>query len=301
MDSITPIKSSVAPGVKSSSMPGVKSSSMPSGMPGDMTGGLCTCAVIIIFLFILFKIIRQKKPDRRVEILLKPARDARLEGMQQGDHGSFVERDYAAMRGTDFYDFPNRLTTPMNDLSNYLREENAPQKNTRDSFLPSRATEYTTSFAGASIDTLSLRDRAVEKFAANIAIDPNVPSERIKYATPPNPVVANSAANSDEARADMGDGDEVAQLLESGQTFTFNIPYTDKEYKFGPIPKGLYGDVPIYVYNDFDDWRAKQFKQPVHQGIYLMNSKEYWKSSNMPWEAESWTLTDPAYKYPFYP
>lgn len=63
---------------------------------------------------------------------------------------------------------------------------------------------------------------------------------------------------------------------------------TDTNYKYGPLTKGLYGgDVPAYLFTDFDDRRSALWRVGEH-GIYWPNSKEYWKDNNMPKQAAQW-------------
>lgn len=80
-----------------------------------------------------------------------------------------------------------------------------------------------------------------------------------------------------------------------------NIPFTDDNYKYKPLAKGLYGGVPVMFYNDFDDYRAKDFRV-VDGGLYIPNSREYWKWDDIPVEAAAWSRDTPnLYKPEFFP
>ena len=68
------------------------------------------------------------------------------------------------------------------------------------------------------------------------------------------------------------------------------LPYqlTDTNYKYGPLAKGLYGgDIPSYLYTDFDDRRTPLWRIGEH-GTYWPNSKTYWQNSETPKEAAQW-------------
>jgi len=93
----------------------------------------------------------------------------------------------------------------------------------------------------------------------------------------------------------------------------FNYSLTDKDYCYGPLSKGYYGGgsltndfvgndvVPTYSYNDFDDLRSPSWRVPA-QGLYVINSKEYWKETNRPIEANAWEhYENNIYNYPYYP
>jgi hypothetical protein len=56
-----------------------------------------------------------------------------------------------------------------------------------------------------------------------------------------------------------------------------NVPYelTDKNYT-GNIMHGVYGDVPVYIYDDVDDAHSSEWRT-AYGGIHLRNSKTYWK------------------------
>ena len=71
------------------------------------------------------------------------------------------------------------------------------------------------------------------------------------------------------------------------------MPFTDQKYD-NNITKGTYEGVPVYMYNDYDDAHNRQWMGDTpHSGIYVRDSKDDWKSSNLPYEAESWTLDNP--------
>jgi hypothetical protein len=93
----------------------------------------------------------------------------------------------------------------------------------------------------------------------------------------------------------------------------FNYSLTDKDYCYGPLSKGYYGGgsltndfvgndvVPTYSYNDFDDLHSPSWRVPA-QGLYVINSKEYWKETNRPIEANAWEhYENNIYNYPYYP
>ena len=65
------------------------------------------------------------------------------------------------------------------------------------------------------------------------------------------------------------------------------ITHTDTEYKFGPLNKGSYGDVPVYFYESQDDLFPQQWRK-VDGGIYLHNSRTFWKDTNTPQEVRFW-------------
>lgn len=74
--------------------------------------------------------------------------------------------------------------------------------------------------------------------------------------------------------------------------------YTDANYFAGPLLKGEYGGVPVYLYNNYDDERAMLWRKT--NNLYLPNSKEYWKAINYPIEADNWIANGEPYDYPFY-
>lgn len=65
------------------------------------------------------------------------------------------------------------------------------------------------------------------------------------------------------------------------------MPDTDSKYKYGPLPKGTYGDVTVYFNETPDNQFADQW-QTEHGGIYLHNSKTYWRDVNTPHESDFW-------------
>ena len=75
---------------------------------------------------------------------------------------------------------------------------------------------------------------------------------------------------------------------------------TDNGYFAKPLESGDYGNVPVYLFNDYDNERTPLWRQPEH-GLYLPNSKEYWKANNYPIEADAWIANGEDYTYPFYP
>ena len=78
-----------------------------------------------------------------------------------------------------------------------------------------------------------------------------------------------------------------------------NFTRTDNGYFAGPLASGDYGNTPIYLYNDYDNERTPLWRQPAH-GLYLPNSKEYWKANNYPIEADDWIANGENYDYPYY-
>jgi len=84
------------------------------------------------------------------------------------------------------------------------------------------------------------------------------------------PEVENRTAESDAAIKMMLDGDLANSV--------YKIPLTDTEYKQSLL-KGLYGDVPVYLYNDDDLSYISQWRKP-NSGIYIPNSKTYWMNNN---------------------
>ncbi len=77
---------------------------------------------------------------------------------------------------------------------------------------------------------------------------------------------------------------------------------TDNGYFGGSrLLKGEYGNVPVYMYDDYDDARTTQWRVPGY-GLYLPNSKAYWKETNLPEEANKWaSVKNTIYNYPYYP
>ena len=63
--------------------------------------------------------------------------------------------------------------------------------------------------------------------------------------------------------------------------------YTDSKYKYGPLPKGVYGDVDVYFNETPDNQFASQWLSE-NGGIYLHNSKTYWRDVNTPYESNFW-------------
>ena len=64
-------------------------------------------------------------------------------------------------------------------------------------------------------------------------------------------------------------------------------PNSDANYKFGPLEKGTYGDVPVYFYKSADlmfnpDWRK------IDSGIYTPNTRTLWEDTNTPEETSFW-------------
>jgi hypothetical protein len=64
-------------------------------------------------------------------------------------------------------------------------------------------------------------------------------------------------------------------------------PYTDSDYANGPLPKGEYGGVTTYFHEDSENVRAPEWRKE-HAGLYLQNSKSWWKETNTPEEAPYW-------------
>lgn len=63
--------------------------------------------------------------------------------------------------------------------------------------------------------------------------------------------------------------------------------YTDQNYRYGPLPKGKYGDVDVYFYETSDLQHTPEWRK-VHGGLYIHNSKTWWKDTNRPVEADFW-------------
>jgi hypothetical protein len=65
--------------------------------------------------------------------------------------------------------------------------------------------------------------------------------------------------------------------------------------------KGEYGNVPVYMYDDYDNARTTQWRVPSY-GLYMPNTKAYWKAKNLPEEANKWaSVKNTIYNYPYYP
>jgi hypothetical protein len=63
--------------------------------------------------------------------------------------------------------------------------------------------------------------------------------------------------------------------------------FTDTGYKFGPLPKGEIGDVTVYFNETSDNAYADQWRE-VDGGLYVHNSKTFFKDTNTPAEAPFW-------------
>jgi len=79
-----------------------------------------------------------------------------------------------------------------------------------------------------------------------------------------------------------------ASLPDSAQLTSKPVnSFTDNTYKFGPLPKGEIGDVTVYLNETRDNMFADQWRA-VDGGLYVHNSKTYWKDTNKPNEAPYW-------------
>lgn len=67
--------------------------------------------------------------------------------------------------------------------------------------------------------------------------------------------------------------------------------YTDDGYYLGALPKGTYGDVVTY-FNETSDNKNAPAWRTIHGGLYLHNSKTWWKDTNRPKEADYWEMED---------
>jgi hypothetical protein len=63
--------------------------------------------------------------------------------------------------------------------------------------------------------------------------------------------------------------------------------FTDTSYKFGPLPKGEIGGVTVYFNETKDNMFADQWRG-VDGGLYVHNSKTFFKDINTPAEAPFW-------------
>jgi hypothetical protein len=63
--------------------------------------------------------------------------------------------------------------------------------------------------------------------------------------------------------------------------------FTDAEYEYGPLPKGMYGDVPVYFNRTSDNKYASKWRR-VDGGIYLHNSKTYWQDNSISVDDKIW-------------
>ena len=63
-------------------------------------------------------------------------------------------------------------------------------------------------------------------------------------------------------------------------------PYTDAEYD-RELPKGTYGDVTVYFNESSDNDYVPEWRKQ-HAGLYIHNSKSWWKDQNTPEESEYW-------------
>jgi hypothetical protein len=66
--------------------------------------------------------------------------------------------------------------------------------------------------------------------------------------------------------------------------------FTDKNYKFGPLQKGVYGGVVVYFNEISDNKYTSEWRTP-NGGLYVLNSRTLWKDANTPNEAKYWALT----------
>lgn len=84
--------------------------------------------------------------------------------------------------------------------------------------------------------------------------------------------------------------DAIKKLLSGNADEQYlNFKMTDREYKKEKhgLLKGMYGDVPVYLYDDGDIPYVKEWRE-MHHGIYIPNSKTYWVKANRPLEKDFW-------------
>jgi hypothetical protein len=113
------------------------------------------------------------------------------------------------------------------------------------------------------------------------------------------PVPLDVLADSSSATTFMQETSDLLTDLNKNLVVHRDFALTDGNYFAGPLMKGDYGNVPTYLYNDYDNERTQLWRKP-YNGIYLPNSKEYWKSINYPIEADSWIANGEPYSYPYY-
>ena len=110
------------------------------------------------------------------------------------------------------------------------------------------------------------------------AVDNNVSSDQAAASASTNPDAENTTPEADAA---------ITILLSGRSDAPLDFQYTDKNYKGGPLLKGIYGDVPVYLSNDRDQPYTKNWRV-AHAGVYLPNSKTYWQTNESPWQAAYW-------------
>ena len=85
--------------------------------------------------------------------------------------------------------------------------------------------------------------------------------------------------------------------LQAATERPIQIPLTDSKYK-GKLLHGIYGDVPVYLYDDKQDTESSQWRQPG-KSVYLPNSKASWKTANYAIEMPEWSR-DEGYVFPYF-
>jgi hypothetical protein len=55
----------------------------------------------------------------------------------------------------------------------------------------------------------------------------------------------------------------------------YDFPRTDKDYRYGPLPSGYYGDVPVYFWRNGDNAYAPEWRKAFGGGLYVHDSNTY--------------------------
>lgn len=131
----------------------------------------------------------------------------------------------------------------------------------------------------------------------------------IQYTVDDQPIgLANIASNSpDDNKGPNGEYLDAGQYLfdvynalKDSEIHPLKFERTDLGYNNKPLIQGVYGDVPIYMYNNLDSISRPKWDNPTH-GVYMPNSKEAWKNLNYPIEADAWyAYESDVYDYPYF-
>jgi hypothetical protein len=55
----------------------------------------------------------------------------------------------------------------------------------------------------------------------------------------------------------------------------YDFPRTDTNYRYGPLPRGYYGDVPVYFYRKGDDRYSPAWRKAFGGGLYVHDTNTY--------------------------
>lgn len=76
-------------------------------------------------------------------------------------------------------------------------------------------------------------------------------------------------------------------IIPNSRVDPLDFKFTDSNYQFGPLEKGIYGNVPVYYYEDADIPFTPQWRQ-IYGGNYLPNPKLYYRETVIPIESFFW-------------